>query len=101
MSYFSTILSVRLENSTEQKGGYSNVSIHECNAIVPQNLTRIIKERGLKQSAVAQWAGYTNQQLTDMLNGRKIIKPCDVMAIATALNVNIGDLFEDTGQNTA
>lgn len=77
------------------------MSIHECNAIVPQNLARIIKERGLKQSAVAQWAGYTNQQFTDMLNGRKIIKPCDAMAIATALNVNIGDLFADTGQNSA
>jgi len=73
------------------------MSIPECNATVPQNLARIIKERGLKQSAVAQWAGYSNQQLTDMLNGRKIIKPCDVLAISDAIGVNVGDLFVDTG----
>jgi len=65
------------------------------------NLSRIIKERGLKQSAVAQWAGYTNHQVTDMLNGRKLIKPCDVTALANALGVNVGDLFDDTWQSSA
>ena len=95
------MLSVRLENSIKQKGGYNNVSILEGNATVPQNLARIIKERGLKQNAVAQWAGYTTQQFTDMLNGRKIIKPCDVLAISDAIGVNIADLFVDTGQPSA
>lgn len=33
------------------------MSIAECNATVPKNLNRIIKERGLKKNAVAQWAG--------------------------------------------
>ncbi len=74
------------------------MSISECNATVPQNLARIIKERGLKQSAVAQWAGYSGQQLTDMLNGRKIIKPCDILMISNAIGINVGDLFTDTGQ---
>lgn len=77
------------------------MSIVECNASVPKNLSRIIKERGLKQSAVARWAGYTSQQFTDMLNGRKLIKPCDVAALANALCVNVGDLFVDTGQTSA
>ncbi len=63
------------------------------------NLSRIIKKRGLKQSAVARRAGYTNQQLTDMLNGRKLIKPCDVNALAGALGVGVEDLFVDTGQS--
>lgn len=77
------------------------MSIAECNATVPKNLSRIIKERGLKQSAVAQWAGFTSQQFTDMLNGRKLIKPCDAAALANALGVNIGDLFVNTGQDSA
>lgn len=72
------------------------MSISECNATIPKNLSRIIKERGLKQSAVAQWAGYTNQQFTDMLNGRKLIKPCDATALANALGVSVGDLFMDS-----
>lgn len=71
------------------------MSIADCNAAVPHNLSRIIKERGLKQSAVARWAGYSDQQFTDMLNGRKLIKPCDAMAIASALGVDVGDLFAE------
>lgn len=77
------------------------MSIAECNATVPKNLNRIIKERGLKQNAVAQWAGFTSQQFTDMLNGRKLIKPCDAAALANALGVNVGDLFVDIGQSSA
>lgn len=77
------------------------MSIAECNATVPKNLNRIIKERGLKQNAVAQWAGFTSQQFTDMLNGRKLIKPCDAAALANALGVNVGDLFVDTGKSSA
>ncbi len=77
------------------------VSISECNDVVPQNIVRIIREKGLKQSAVSQWAGYTNQQLTNMINGRRLIRPCDVSAIANALGVNVGDLFADTNQYKA
>lgn len=77
------------------------MSIAECNSSVPRNLNRIIKERGLKQSAVARWAGYSDQQFTDMLNGRKIIKPCDILAISDAIGVSVGDLFVNTGQPSA
>lgn len=77
------------------------MSIAECNSTVPHNLYRIIKERGLKQSAIARWAGYSNQQFTDMLNGRKIIKPCDILAISDAIGVSVGDLFVDIGQPSA
>lgn len=80
--------------------GVKIVTIAECNANVPQNLNRIIEERGLKQSAVAGWAGYSKQQMTAMLNGRRIIRPCDVMAIAMALEVDVGDLFVDAGQES-
>jgi transcriptional regulator with XRE-family HTH domain len=63
------------------------------NVVVPENIAKIIKEKCLKQGSVAERAGYTKQQFCDMLNGRKIIKLCDVMVIADALGVGVGDLF--------
>lgn len=75
--------------------------IAKYNAPLPRNIRHIIKEKGLKQTAVARLAGYSNQQLTDMLNGRKLIKPCDAASIAKALGVSIGELFADTRQDSA
>lgn len=72
------------------------MSISEYNMTIPKNIEALIKERGLKRNAVAKWAGFSNQQFTDMLNGRKIIKVCDAMAIADALGISISDLFGDT-----
>ena len=77
------------------------MSISDYNMTIPKNIEALIKERGLKQNAVATWAGFSKQQFTDMLNGRKIIKACDAMAIANALGVPVGDLFVDTGQSSA
>lgn len=69
------------------------MSITECNSVVPENVSRIIESRGLKRNAVANAAGYTPQHLSYMLNGRKIIKPCDILAISEALGVSVSDLF--------
>ncbi len=69
------------------------MSIAECNAIVPGNVARIIEKSGLKQNAVAERAGFSKQAFSDMLNGRKIIKPCDVIAISDALGVGVNELF--------
>ncbi len=71
------------------------------NAIVPENITRIVRDYGLKRGAVAERAGYTKQQFSDMLNGRKIIKPCDVLAIANALGVEVGELFAEASADSA
>ncbi len=64
------------------------------NATLPENIIRIIDDRGLKQCAVAKKAGFSKQQFNSMLNGRKIIKPCDAIAIADALDVEMNDLYE-------
>lgn len=37
---------------------------------------------------------FSKQQFNSMLNGRKIIKPCDALAIADALDVEMNDLYE-------
>ena len=63
------------------------------NANLPENIIRIINDRGLKQCAIAKKSGFSKQQFNSMLNGRKIIKPCDAIAIADALGVEMNDLY--------
>lgn len=63
-------------------------------SIVAKNTKAIIEERCLKQCAVAKKAGYSNQQLNDMLNGRKVIRDSDIQRIATVLEVDANALFK-------
>lgn len=67
--------------------------IAECNEPMASSVQRIIEEKGLKQVAVAEKAGYSKQQFSAMMNGRKVIKPCDILAIASALAVDANALF--------
>lgn len=69
------------------------MNAEKYNAGVPDNISKLIIARGLKKGAVAERAGFSKQQFSDMLNGRKIIKLCDVIAIAKALSVGVDDLF--------
>lgn len=64
------------------------------NPILGPSIKRIIREKCLKQSAIAKKAGYTKQQFNSMLNGRKIIKDTDVATIAEALGVDANELFK-------
>lgn len=76
------------------------MSIAKYNAGLPENINQIIHSKGLKQGVVAIRAGFSSQQFSDMLNGRRIIKPCDALAIAKALNVEISEIYEHK-QNSA
>ena len=69
------------------------MNAEKYNSIVPANIERLLKEKGLKQGAVAERAGYTDQQLCDMIKCRRIIKACDILAIADAIGVNPGELY--------
>lgn len=51
--------------------------------------------RGLVQKAVAKRAGFTEQQFSDMLNDRKIIKASDLMGIADAIGIEVIDLLKE------
>ena len=64
------------------------------NDIVAPNAKEIIKNRCLKQSAVARKAGYSEQQFSAMMTGRKVIKDIDILRITTALNVDVNELFK-------
>lgn len=64
------------------------MTIAECNSPVAENIARIIAEKGLKQVHVSKKAGYSAQSLSDMINGRKLIKVSDLVRIAAALDVD-------------
>ena len=66
--------------------------ISENNAPVPENLNRIMNQKGLKQLFVAKQAGLTGQQMTDMLNGRRLIKVSDLLSLSDVLGVSVSDL---------
>lgn len=65
----------------------------EYNYIIPAIIKTMLDKKGLKIGAFATQNGYRAQELTDMLNGRKIIKATDIVKIAKALNVTPNDLF--------
>ena len=69
------------------------MTIKEANTPVDYRISGILKEKGLKQLFVAEKIGYTAQELNDMLNGRRLIKICDILQIADALEVDANYLF--------
>lgn len=69
------------------------MEVIKINDIVAPNVEAIIVKKCLKQSAVAEKAGYTKQQFNAMLRGRKVIRDMDIIRIASALEVDINNLF--------
>nr|WP_264470230.1 helix-turn-helix transcriptional regulator [Anaerostipes caccae] len=51
-------------------------------------------EKMLKRKAVAKELGYSEQMLSDMLNGRKLIKVCDILLISNVLRIEVEKLFQ-------
>ena len=70
------------------------MTIKEANFPFDEGIMRLIRKKGLKQKYVADEAGYTTQEFSDMMNGRKIIKLCDIPRIATVLGVKVDDIYE-------
>lgn len=61
--------------------------------VVAENTRKIINEKGLKQKAVAEKAGYTERVFSDLLCGRRRIETDDVIRITKALNVLPNELY--------
>ncbi len=64
------------------------------NTPAAENLKRLLKERGLTGYKFAVTAGYTPQQLTDMMHHRKIMRPPDIAALVDALGVDASEFFK-------
>lgn len=67
----------------------------DANARVPEIVRNLINERGLKNSAVAERCGYKEQEFSAMLNGRKLIKVCDIAKLSAALGVEPNVFFPE------
>lgn len=62
--------------------------------IVVYNIRRIMEEKGLKQKYVAERSGFTAQEFSNMMNGRKSISVGYIRSICAALDAKPNDLFE-------
>lgn len=69
------------------------MTIPEANTPLSKGIQKIITQKGLKNLYVAERAGFTPQELSDMLNGRRLIKACDIPRLALALEVEINEIY--------
>ena len=61
---------------------------------VAVGIERIIKDKCFIQGAIAEKSGFTHQQFSDMLNGRKVIRADYLPKIAKAMCVSVQDIFD-------
>lgn len=74
------------------------LDISTSNSVVAKNLKNIISRKALKQTALAERAGYSPQELNDMLNGRRLMRAVDIAAILNVVKevgVDANDLFKN------
>lgn len=75
------------------------MTIAESNEPVSRGLKIIIIQKGLKNLYVAEKSGFAPQELSDMLNGRRLIRACDIPKLAHVLGVEAGDIYA-AGENS-
>lgn len=63
--------------------------------LVQRNFIRIIEEKELKKKGVAKRAGMTQQAISDIIAGRKVIRADMIPALAYSVGVPIEELFEE------
>lgn len=61
--------------------------------IAQDKIYEIMKERCMKQAAVATAAGYSPREFNDLLKGRRKFKAADVVPICRALDITPNFLF--------
>lgn len=60
---------------------------------IAKGIKVILAQKGLQQKYVAERAGFTEQQFSAMLNGRKLILAEHMPGIAQALGVSIAEVY--------
>lgn len=71
------------------------INITKCNySDIIQNIKNIIDRKGMKQKVVAERAGFTPQEFSSILNGRRKLLRVEYMpAIAAAMEVDVNELY--------
>lgn len=58
------------------------------------NIKKLIDDKGIKQGVVAERAGFTPQEFSNILNDRrKLLRVEHMPAIAAAIGVKVNDLY--------
>ncbi len=70
------------------------MDIAKSNEPLAERILFLIKKSGIKQFVVANRAGYSANEFNAMLNGRKLIRACDIPNIAVALGVDVNELYK-------
>lgn len=61
---------------------------------IVDNIKRIISAKGMKQGVVAERAGFSQSEFSNILNGRrKLLRVEHILPIAKALNVDVNTLY--------
>lgn len=67
---------------------------NEIYEMIIQNIKDLIESKGMKQGVVAERAGFTPQDFSNILNERrKLLRVEHVLPIANALGVEVNDLL--------
>lgn len=72
--------------------------IAEANKPVADNIKEYLSKNSIAHSYAAAICGYSKQQFSDMLNGRKLMKCSDIITIAKKLNISIERLYYGSTQ---
>lgn len=68
---------------------------NEIYEMIIQNIKGLIESKGMKQGVVAERAGFTPQDFSNILNERrKLLRVEHVLPIAKALGVEVNDLLK-------
>lgn len=61
---------------------------------VAAGIDKLIRKYGFVQKRIAEKAGFTDQQFSDMLCGRKVIRADYLPPIALAMRISIQEIFD-------
>ena len=70
------------------------MDIATMNHGVPEAIEQIILRKGMKKCVVAERAGMSAQMLTDIFANRRLIKMCDLVSLARALDCSPNEFFK-------
>ena len=71
------------------------------NTDLGERIQEIIREKGQTKKYIAKKCNYKPNQLSEILHGRKIIRPDDVAKLCEALEVDPNTLFGYSNEKTA
>ena len=71
--------------------------IERDNAILLENIRKILDEKGIKHCKLANRLGLSNAEFSRMLSGKRVVRACYIPSIAEVLGCDCNDLFRGAG----